>query len=175
MPPTWVRGRHNFKFGGEWLHMHFRQIFPAPPTMTFNATRSGNEVCGFPVGRVLQFSGGFGVTHQRQSAGGAQPLLAGRVQGYATLHTDLRGALGALLSVDDRYDRLSSLGGNHGQRRSPRGSPMRLQAFCSPAIRACRAVISPNRWQYFAPRLGIRLGCLWRRKDQPARQLRNLL
>ena len=50
---TWVRGRHNFKFGGEWLHMHFRQIFLSPPTMTLQRHPDRQRVCRFPAGIVL--------------------------------------------------------------------------------------------------------------------------
>ena len=58
---TIVRGRHNFKFGGEWMHPTFLQIFLGGTGMTFNGSRTGDAMADFMVGAFRQVSGGFGV------------------------------------------------------------------------------------------------------------------
>ena len=35
---SWIRGRHNFKFGYEMLKLQFRQVFIGSPGFTFNGS-----------------------------------------------------------------------------------------------------------------------------------------
>jgi outer membrane receptor protein involved in Fe transport len=57
----WMKGRHNFKFGFELLHLQFEQIFIGSPNASFNGTRSGDPFADFMLGAFASVSGGFGV------------------------------------------------------------------------------------------------------------------
>ena len=58
---NWIKGRHNFKFGYEMLHLNFRQIFIGSPGFTFNGARSGDPTADFLLGAFDSLSLGFGV------------------------------------------------------------------------------------------------------------------
>src|SRR5581483_1556902 len=55
----WMKGRHNFKFGFELLHLQFEQIFIGSPTASFNGTRSGDPYADFLLGAFSSLSGDF--------------------------------------------------------------------------------------------------------------------
>jgi TonB dependent receptor-like, beta-barrel len=58
---NWIKGRHNFKFGYELLHLNFRQIFIGSPGFTFNGARSGDPTADFLLGAFDSLSLNFGV------------------------------------------------------------------------------------------------------------------
>jgi outer membrane receptor protein involved in Fe transport len=47
---SWIKGRHNFRFGFEYLHLNFRQAWIGPPGFTFNGSRSGDPTADFMLG-----------------------------------------------------------------------------------------------------------------------------
>jgi hypothetical protein len=151
---TWIHGRHNLKFGGEWLHMHFRQIFLSPPTMLFNATRSGNEFADFLLGAFYSFSGGFGV-RTNDNLQEAPSLFAQdefKITPRFTLTYGLRWE--PSFPWVDRYDRLSSLGGIRTGAQSTRfpDAPPGILFAGDPGV---PRGISPNRWRNLAPRVAF--------------------
>ena len=58
---SWMKGRHNFKFGGEYLRLHFVQRFIGSPGFTFNSTGSGDPVANFLLGAFASMNLDFGV------------------------------------------------------------------------------------------------------------------
>lgn len=58
---NWIKGRHNFKFGYELLHLNFRQIFIGSPGFSFNGARSGDPTADFLLGAFDSLSLNFGV------------------------------------------------------------------------------------------------------------------
>jgi hypothetical protein len=58
---NWIKGRHNFKFGYEFMHLNFRQIFIGSPGFTFNGARSGDATADFLLGAFDSLSLNFGV------------------------------------------------------------------------------------------------------------------
>ena len=58
---NWIKGRHNFKFGFELLHLQFEQIFIGSPGFSFNGTRSGDPLADFMLGAFSSLSLDFGV------------------------------------------------------------------------------------------------------------------
>ena len=58
---NWIKGRHNFKFGYEFLHLNFRQIFIGSPGFTFNGARSGDPTADFLLGAFDSLSLNFGI------------------------------------------------------------------------------------------------------------------
>jgi len=58
---SWMKGRHNFKFGGEYLRLHFVQRFIGSPGFVFDTTRSGDPVANFLLGAFSTMNLDFGV------------------------------------------------------------------------------------------------------------------
>ncbi len=151
---TWMKGRHNVKFGGEWLHMHFRQIFLSPPTINFNGTRSGNEFADFLMGSFYQYSGGFGV----RTNDNFQEAPSLFVQDEFKLNSRFTFTYGVRWEPSfpwtDRYDRLSSLAGIATRAQSTRfpDAPPGILFAGDPGV---PRGLSPNRWRYLAPRIGF--------------------
>jgi outer membrane receptor protein involved in Fe transport len=58
---NWIKGRHNFKFGFELLHLQFEQIFIGSPNFSFNGTRSGDPFADFMLGAFNSLQLNFGV------------------------------------------------------------------------------------------------------------------
>ena len=58
---SWTRGRHEFKFGYEWLHLRFHQNFLGAPNFTFSGTETGNALADLVMGVYNTASIGFGV------------------------------------------------------------------------------------------------------------------
>jgi hypothetical protein len=58
---SWIKGRHNFKFGYELLYLNFRQVFIGSPGFSFTGSRSGDPVADFMLGAYDSLTGDFGV------------------------------------------------------------------------------------------------------------------
>jgi hypothetical protein len=56
-----IKGRHNFKFGGELLRLHFDQKFIGSPTFSFSGVRTGDGLADFMLGAYDNVSLDFGV------------------------------------------------------------------------------------------------------------------
>jgi len=153
---NWVKGKHYLKFGGEMLHLHFRQIFLGPPTFSFNGTRTGSEVADFMIGAFYSFTGGFGVTTNDNYQYAPSLFLQDefKVKPRLTLTWGVRWE--PFIPWNDRYNRLASLAGIYGSpplqsTRFPTAPPGVLFAG-DPGV---PGTISPKRWHYFAPRVGF--------------------
>jgi hypothetical protein len=58
---SWIKGRHHFRFGYEYLHLNFRQAWIGPPGFTFNGSRSGDPVADFMLGAFDNLGLNFGL------------------------------------------------------------------------------------------------------------------
>ena len=58
---SWIKGRHDFKFGYELLRLQFRQVFIGSPGFGFSGARSGDPVADFVLGAFDYLSLNFGV------------------------------------------------------------------------------------------------------------------
>ena len=58
---SWMKGRHNFKFGFETLKLHFYQAFIYPPSFSFDGVRSGDPNADFMLGTYDTATVGFGL------------------------------------------------------------------------------------------------------------------
>ncbi len=58
---NWMKGRHNFRFGGELLQLHFVQRFIGPAHFHFSRARSGNSFAGFLLGAFDSMDLAFGL------------------------------------------------------------------------------------------------------------------
>ena len=151
---TAVRGRHSFKFGGEWLHPTFLQIFLGGTGMNFNGSRTGNAVADFLVGAFRQVSGGFGV----RTNDNVQDAPALFFQDDFKLHPRLTLNYGVrwepYFPWVDKYDRLTSLaaiGTNARSVKFPDAPPGLLFAGEPGVPRGISGADKNN----FAPRFGL--------------------
>lgn len=151
---SWIKGRHNIKFGGEWLHLTFLQIFLGPTSMQFNGSRTGHEVADFLLGAFRQVSGGFGVRTNDDIQDGPSLFFQDefKVNPRLTLTYGVRWE--PTFAWVDKYDRLTSLkavGTNVRSRRFPDAPPGILFAG-DPGVP--RGITGPDK-NNFAPRLGF--------------------
>ncbi len=58
---SWIKGKHNFKFGYELLHLDFRQAWIGPPGFNFTGSRSGDPTADFMLGAFDNLGTPFGV------------------------------------------------------------------------------------------------------------------
>lgn len=151
---TWVKGRHNIKFGGEWMRLTFLQIFLGATSMQFNGTRTGNEVADFLVGAFRQVSGGFGV-RTNDDIQDAPSLF---IQDEFRVHPRLTLTYGVrwepMFPWVDKYDRLTSLQAIGTSARSTRfpDAPPGILFAGDPGVP--RGITGSDR-NNFAPRFGF--------------------
>ena len=151
---SWVKGRHNLKFGGEWLHLTFRQIFLGPPTFTYNGTRTGDEFADFLTGAFYRVSGGFGV-RTNDNTQDAPSLFFNdefKISPRFTLTYGIRWE--PFFPWVDRYDRLQSLAGITTRAQSTRipDAPPGILFPGDPGVP--RTISGPDK-NNFAPRIGF--------------------
>jgi hypothetical protein len=117
---SWIKGRHNIKFGAELLHMHFRQIFLGTPSFAFNGSRTGDETADFLLGAYRTLRHGFGVRENDDTmdAPGFFVQDEFKIHPRFTLTYGLRYE--PFLPWADRYDRLASIEGIFSGTRSRR-------------------------------------------------------
>jgi len=60
---NWMRGRHNFKLGGEFLHLADWEVVNGSPSFTFDGSRSGNSTADFLLGAYTNMSVDFGIRY----------------------------------------------------------------------------------------------------------------
>jgi hypothetical protein len=58
---NWMKGKHNFKFGGEYMRLHFIQRFIGSPGFSFDGSRSGDPVADFMLGSFVHLGLDFGL------------------------------------------------------------------------------------------------------------------
>jgi hypothetical protein len=58
---SWIRGKHNFKFGYEMLRLNFRQVFIGSPGFAFTGSRSGDPTADFMLGAFDNLNLNFGI------------------------------------------------------------------------------------------------------------------
>ena len=152
---TWTKGRHNLKFGGEWLSLSFDQIFLGPATATFSGAESGNEISDFLLGAYYNYNGGFGVTtnddYQKAPSLFIQDEF--KVMPRFTLTFGLRWE--PLLPWYDKYNRLSSLAGITNPSTQSTVIPSAPPGILFAGNPGVPRGISSARWKYFAPRVGF--------------------
>jgi hypothetical protein len=151
---TWMSGRHNIKFGGEFLKQSFRQIFLGTPRFNFNGTRSGDEFADFLLGSYYQLSGGFGVrtNDNLQTAPSFFVQDEFKVRPSLTLTLGLRWE--PFFPWVDRYDRLQSLNGITTRAQSTR-FPLAPPGILFAGDPGVPRGLAPNDMNNFAPRFGF--------------------
>jgi hypothetical protein len=57
---TWIKGKHSFMFGGEFVRPSYIQRWQGPPTLTFTGSATGNAMADFLLGTFNQTTISFG-------------------------------------------------------------------------------------------------------------------
>lgn len=106
---SWIRGKHNFKFGYELLQLNFRQIFIGSPGFTFTGSRSGDPTADFLLGAFDSLNLNFGIrdTDSLTSAHSAFVQDEWRVHPRLTLTLGVRYE--PFLPWTDRKDRINTV------------------------------------------------------------------
>lgn len=58
---SWIRGKHNFKFGYEMLRLQFRQTYIGSPGFAFTGSRTGDATADFLLGAYDNLNLNFGI------------------------------------------------------------------------------------------------------------------
>jgi hypothetical protein len=151
---TWTAGRHNLKFGGEWLHLTFLQIFLGSTSMSFNGSRTGDPMADFLIGTFTQTNGGFGIRTNDNIQDAPSLFIQDDFKAHPRLTLSFGLRWEPLFPWVDKYDRLTSLaaaGSNVRSTRFPDAPPGLLFAG-DPGVP--RTIAGPDK-NNFAPRFGF--------------------
>ena len=151
---NWIRGRHNFKFGGEWLHLTFLQVFLGQTSMAFNGSRTGDPVADFMLGAFRTVSGGFGVRTNDNIQDAPSLFFQDEFKAHPRLTLNFGLRWEPMFPWVDRWDRLTSLsalGTNAKSTRFPDAPPGFLFGGDPGVPRGITGADKNN----FAPRFGF--------------------
>ena len=151
---SWIKGRHNVKFGGELLRMHFRQIFLGPPGFSFNGSRSGDEIADFLLGAFRTLSHGFGVRENDDFMTAPNFFFQDEFKIHPRFTLTYGVRYEPFLPWVDRYDRLVSIEGVFSGQRSER-FPDAPPGIVYPGDPGVSRGIVHNDLNNFAPRLAF--------------------
>lgn len=105
----WMKGRHNFKFGFELLHLQFEQIFIGSPTASFNGTRSGDPYADFLLGTFASVSGDFGVRDTNSITNAISGFFQDQFKATSRLTVTLGVRYEPFLPWTEKYDRIDTV------------------------------------------------------------------
>jgi outer membrane receptor protein involved in Fe transport len=105
----WMKGRHNFKFGFELLHLQFEQIFIGSPTASFNGTRSGDPYADFLLGTFASVSGDFGVRDTNSITNAISGFFQDQFKATSRLTVTLGVRYEPFLPWTEKYDRINTV------------------------------------------------------------------
>ena len=148
---NWMKGKHDFKFGGEFMRLHFIQRFIGSPGFSFTGQRSGVPLADFMLGAYSSLSFQFGLA-QNDGVQAAPSLFFQdeyKLKPRFTLTYGLRWE--PMFPWYDQYNRLVALKfGQHSTVESdaPPG-------FLFPGDPGVPRGLAPNHWANFAPRFGF--------------------
>ncbi|MGH9327112.1 MAG: carboxypeptidase regulatory-like domain-containing protein, partial [Terriglobia bacterium] len=147
----WMKDNHEFKFGGEFMRLHFIQRFIGSPGFNFTGQRTGAPLADFMVGAYTNLSMQFGVAQND----GVQEVPSLFFQDQykpkprLTLTYGLRWE--PMLPWYDQYNRLLSVKPGQQSTVEPDAPP----GFLFPGDPGIPRGLVPNRLENFAPRAGF--------------------
>lgn len=105
----WMKGRHNFKFGFELLHLQFEQIFIGSPGVSFNGTRSGDPFADFMLGAFASVQGDFGVRDTNTNTNAMSWFFQDQFKVNNRLTVTLGVRYEPFLPWTEKYDRINTV------------------------------------------------------------------
>jgi hypothetical protein len=148
---NWMKGNHEFKFGGEYMRLHFIQRFIGSPGFNFTGQRSGDPLADFMLGAYTSLSLQFGLA-QNDGVQRAPSLFVQdeyKVKPHFTLTYGLRWE--PMFPWYDQYNRLIAL---HVGKQSTVESDA-PPGFLFPGDPGVPRGLGPARLHNFAPRMGF--------------------
>ena len=148
---TWLKGRHTFEFGGEFLRRNDIVAFLGPAASSFNGSRSGNPMADFMLGdfNSLWYWFGFSANNQIAKAPSLFFQDAFKVKRGFTLTYGIRWE--PQLHWIDKYGQYTEFKNGVQSVVQPNAPPGFLFAG-DPGI---GPTIIPKNWYDFSPRLGL--------------------
>jgi carboxypeptidase family protein len=148
---TWIKGRHEFKTGGEVLRLHFLQRFISAPTFRFTGSRSGDAFADYLLGAFSSVEVDFGLADNDDLT--TAPSFFFQDQFKATPRLTLTYGLRwePNLFWYDNHNRIDTVKFGEQSKVVP-DAPPGIVFPGDPGIR--RSIVGPG-WNDFAPRIGF--------------------
>ncbi|HKS73825.1 MAG TPA: carboxypeptidase regulatory-like domain-containing protein [Terriglobales bacterium] len=148
---TWMKGKHEFRFGGEALWLHFVQRFIGSPNFSYDGSRSGNPMADFMLGAFSSLSLDFGVRDNDDLETAPSVFFQDqyKVTRRLTLTYGLRWE--PYLPWIDQHDRLNTFKPGQQSKVVPDAPP----GILFPGDPGIPRGMSPSDLNNFAPRVGF--------------------
>jgi Carboxypeptidase regulatory-like domain len=147
----WMKGKHDFKFGGEFMRLHFIQRFIGSPGFNFTGQSTGDPLADFMLGAYNSLSLQFGLA-QNDGVQEAPSFFfqdQNKVKPRVTLTYGLRWE--PMFPWYDQYNRLIALKFGQQSTVEPDAPP----GFLFPGDQGVPRGLAPDRLHNFAPRFGF--------------------
>lgn len=148
---SWIKGKHNFKFGGEFMKLYWRQIYIGNPSFSFNGSRSGDALADFMLGAYRSVSLGFGTRENNDNSIAPSLYFQDEFKVAPRLTLSLGLRYEPAVPWTDKFDRLSAFVYGAQSTRIP-DAPQHMLFAGDPGVG--RALIGRDL-NNFAPRVGF--------------------
>jgi Carboxypeptidase regulatory-like domain len=148
---TWMKGRHNFKFGGEFERHHTRLIFIGPPGFDFSGSRSGNAVADFLLGAYTSLNLDFGVRDDNRFMNEPKLFFQDEFKATQRLTLNFGVRYEPFLQWISTQDRINTVVYGQQSVKVPDAPP----GIVFPGDLGVPRGLAPARWNKFAPRFGF--------------------
>ncbi|HKB13202.1 MAG TPA: carboxypeptidase regulatory-like domain-containing protein [Vicinamibacterales bacterium] len=157
---SWVKGRHNIRFGVQAQYRRFEHLTEVPPrgTFTFNGQFTGNPIADFLVGYCSTCTGAFGSSRSTYTSPTVAPFFDDnwQVNGKLTLQMGIRweylGPWSETNGIEGSFDAAS---GKIGYHTLPANLPAQLQPLVIPQNDFYPAGILQKDLNNWGPRVGV--------------------
>jgi hypothetical protein len=148
---TWIHGRHEIKFGGEVLKLHFLQIFSGPPSFSFSGSATGDAFGDYLLGAFNDMGISFGIPDNDDVTTAPSLFVQDRfkVSPRLTLTYGLRWEPN--LFWYDKHNRIDTVKAGAQSVVDPDAPP----GIVFPGDPGVPRTIVPAQWHSIAPRLGF--------------------
>jgi carboxypeptidase family protein/TonB-dependent receptor-like protein len=148
---TWIKGRHEFKMGGEVLRLHFLQRFIGTPSFSFTGSRSGESFADYLLGAFSNMSIGFGIADNDDVTTAPSFFFQDQFKATPRLTLTYGVRWEPNLFWYDKHNRIDTVRIGE-QSRVVADAPPGIVFPGDSGIR--RSIVGPE-WNAFAPRLGF--------------------
>jgi len=153
----WMKGRHNFKFGGEVLRLQFEQIFIGAPSVSFNGTRtssataSGDPFADFLLGAFASVSGDFGVRDTNTITNAISAFFQDQFKVNNRLTLTLGIRYEPFFPWTEKHNRINTVVPGERSTVVPDAPP----GILFPGDKGVPSGLAPSDLNNFAPRIGL--------------------
>jgi hypothetical protein len=149
---TWIKGRHEFKMGGEVLWLHFLQRFIGPPSFNFTGSLSGNPFADYLLGAFSSASVNFGLADNDDLNRTPSLFFQDRFKASPRFALTYGLRWEPNLFWYDKHDRIDTVQFGAQSKVVP-DAPPSIVFPGDPGIR--RTIVGPQLLHAFAPRIGF--------------------